>query len=151
MINVAFGPHARVFTIRKLRDELYLKDGVRLDEEETLLDFSSWHITSWSGGVLSACLRYTPGPEAWGRPTATVSAWASLGARHSIRVLRACYDLGFLHGGVLAFATATVRHGSSSVLEAMGGEILAEYSDPRRGGMKIMVFDTALPAPGPRR
>ncbi len=151
MVNVSFGPHARVLSIRRLRDELYLKDGVKLSSDEESLDFSSWHVTSWSGESLSACLRYTPGLYGWGRPTALVGAWASRGARHSIRVLRACYELGFLHGGVLAFATATVRHGSSSVLEAMGGEVLAEYDDPTRGGMKLLVFDTALPAPGPRR
>ncbi len=151
MLDISYGKAARLAEIRQLRDELYLKDGVRLSVEEGSLDSSSWHVTSWSTSGLSACLRYTTCQDSWGRPAAVVSAWASRGARHSIRVLKACYELGFLHGGVLAFATATVRHGSSSVLEAMGGEVLAEYDDPTRGGMKMLVFDTALPAPGPKR
>ncbi len=151
MVSVSLGPEADIPAIRAMRAGIYLADGVVFSEEEESADLSSWHIASWSGGALHACLRYAPGPDAWGRPTAIVSAWASRGARHSIRVLRACYDLGLLHGGVLAFATATVRHGSSDVLGKMGGEVLAEYVDSARGGMKLLVFDTALPPPGPRR
>lgn len=151
MIEVLFGPSADIPGIRALREGLYSLDGVVLSAAESGEDLDSWHIVSRMGGKVAACLRYRPGPEAWGRPTAVVGAWASVGARHSIRVLRACYELGFLHGGVLAFATATVRHGSAAVLERMGGEVLAEYVDPERGPMRLLVFDTALPAPGPSR
>ncbi len=151
MISVLYGASARLSEIRELRERLYSLDGVELSQGELDGDLSAWHLTSWDGNSLLACLRYTPGPDAWGRPTAVVGAWASIGARHAIRVLKACYELGFVHGGVLAFATATTRHGSASVLARMGGEVLSRYHDPERGPMEFMVFDTGGPAPGPSR
>lgn len=65
------------------------------------------------------------------------------------------YALGHLWGGTLGACTATVRHGSASILRRIGGsslvaggKALPPYFDPRFGcGMELLRFDYLTPWP----
>ena len=77
------------------------------------------------------------------------------GTRAALEILVASYALGHLWGGCLASCTATIRHGSSSMLRRIGGSSLAiagrdlpSYEDPQYGcKMELLRFDCRTPAP----
>jgi hypothetical protein len=86
-----------------------------------------------------------------------VGGWAlSEELRHStdaLRVAMSMYALAQLLGGCIGLTTATVRHGSCSILRKIGGTSLVadgvelpRYYDPQyRCDMEILRFDSARP------
>jgi hypothetical protein len=72
-----------------------------------------------------------------------------------LRILLATYGLLELLGSAAGVATATVRHGSSTILRKIGltaleadGEELAPYYDPNYGcQMEVLQFDSRFPNP----
>jgi hypothetical protein len=86
-----------------------------------------------------------------------VGGWALApewrGTKAAMDILAGSYALGELWGGCLGVATATVRHGSASILRRMGGtslqadgEDLPPYYDPQYGcDMELLRF-TRTPA-----
>ena len=77
------------------------------------------------------------------------------GTRAALKILLASYAWAKLMGGCLCACTATVRHGSSSILRRIGGggleyrgEALPPYSDPAYGcQMEMLRFDSRYPNP----
>jgi len=75
--------------------------------------------------------------------------------RAALKILLAAYAWAGLMGGCLCACTATVRHGSSSILRKIGGgtleyrgEQLPAYSDPAYGcQMELLRFDSRYPNP----
>jgi predicted GNAT family N-acyltransferase len=76
-------------------------------------------------------------------------------SRAALEILVGSYALLNLWGGCLCSSTATVRHGSSSILKKMGGrsmqidgESLPAYEDPQYGCfMELLHFDSRTPTP----
>jgi hypothetical protein len=89
----------------------------------------------------------------------SVGGWAAaVEGRHSVEpvaIILATYGLLELLGGCVGFATATFRHGSSSILRKIGlspltwnGVELPPYFDPQYGcDMEILEFDSGSPNP----
>lgn len=77
------------------------------------------------------------------------------GSRAALEILVGSYALANLWGGCLGVCTATVRHGSSSMLRRIGGtgltyrnEELPPYEDPQYDClMELLRFDCRTPAP----
>ena len=77
------------------------------------------------------------------------------GTRAALEILVGSYALAHLWGGCLGSCTATVRHGSSSMLRRIGGsglrtaaEEIPAYEDPQYGcRMELLRFDCRTPAP----
>jgi hypothetical protein len=77
------------------------------------------------------------------------------GSRAALEILVGSYALAHFWGGALGACTATVRHGSSSMLRRLGGtglklagEELPPYEDPQYGcKMELLRFDCRTPAP----
>lgn len=77
------------------------------------------------------------------------------GTKAALNILLASYAWGKLMGGCLCACTATVRHGSSSILRRIGGggleyrgEELPTYRDPAYGcEMELLRFDSRYPNP----
>lgn len=75
------------------------------------------------------------------------------GTSAAVKCLLAAYAWGDLVGGCLGVCTATVRHGSASLLSRIGGTPLGQgfdqispYYDPAYGcEMRILAFDTRTP------
>jgi hypothetical protein len=73
----------------------------------------------------------------------------------ALEILVASYALAGLWGGCLGSCTATVRHGSSSILRRIGGAsmgvdgcTLPPYEDPQYGCfMELLKFDSRFPEP----
>lgn len=92
-------------------------------------------------------------------PYVEVGGWALAeeyrGTRAALRILLASYSWGKLIGGCRSACTATVRHGSSSILRKIGatsleyfGEQLPPYPDPAYGcEMELLRFDWRNPNP----
>jgi predicted GNAT family N-acyltransferase len=76
-------------------------------------------------------------------------------SRAALEILVGSYALAHLWGGALGACTATVRHGSSSMLRRLGGsglklngEELPQYEDPQYDcKMELLRFDSRTPAP----
>jgi hypothetical protein len=77
------------------------------------------------------------------------------GSRAALEILVGSYALAHLWGGCLGACTATVRHGSSSMLRRIGGSPLSAngselppYEDSQYGcQMELLRFDCRTPAP----
>jgi hypothetical protein len=77
------------------------------------------------------------------------------GTRAALEILAGSYALARLWGGCLGACTATVRHGSASMLRRIGGSSLqvegapfAVYEDPRYGcAMELLKFDYRTHSP----
>ncbi len=77
------------------------------------------------------------------------------GTRAALEILVGSYALAHLWGGCLGACTATVRHGSSSMLRRLGGsslrangQDLPAYEDPQYGcEMELLRFDCRTPSP----
>ncbi|MBV8904149.1 MAG: hypothetical protein JOZ22_10995 [Acidobacteriia bacterium] len=77
------------------------------------------------------------------------------GTKAALEILAGSYALAHLWGGSLGACTATVRHGSSSMLRRIGGvslevngEALPAYEDPQYGcSMELLRFDYRTYAP----
>jgi hypothetical protein len=94
-----------------------------------------------------------------GVPYVEVGGWALAqewrGTRAALKILVASYAWAKLMGGCRSACTATVRHGSSSILRRIGGsalecrgEELPAYNDPAYGcKMEILRFDSRYPNP----
>ncbi len=75
------------------------------------------------------------------------------GTRAALEILVGSYALAHIWGGCLASCTATVRHGSSSMLRRIGGtslragnQDLPAYDDPQYGcKMELLRFDCRTP------
>jgi len=88
-----------------------------------------------------------------------VGGWAVAAERRltlePLRIILATYGLLELLGSASGVATATVRHGSSTILRKIGltalqsdGEELAPYYDPAYGcEMEVLQFDSRFPNP----
>lgn len=88
-----------------------------------------------------------------------VGGWAVAEERRltlePLRIILATYGLLELLGSAAGVATATVRHGSSTILRKIGlstlqadGEELAPYYDPKYGcQMEVLHFDSRFPNP----
>ena len=88
-----------------------------------------------------------------------VGGWAVAEERRhtleSLRIILATYGLLQLLGSAAGVATATVRHGSSTILRRIGltalqadGEDLAPYYDPNYScEMEVLQFDSRFPNP----
>ena len=95
-----------------------------------------------------------------GHPYLEVGGWAISHAlrctREAVRMVATVYGLSQMFGGALGLSTATVRHGSASILRRLGGKPLIgggkqlpPYHDPQyRCHMEILRFDSAHPSPG---
>lgn len=76
------------------------------------------------------------------------------GTRAALEILVASYALSHLWGGCVGACTATVRHGSASILRRIGGsrlqalgEALPPYADPQYGcEMELLRFDSCSPS-----
>jgi predicted GNAT family N-acyltransferase len=77
------------------------------------------------------------------------------GTRAALEILVGSYALAHLWGGCLGSCSATVRHGSSSMLRRIGGSSLRAsstelpaYEDPQYGClMELLRFDCRTPSP----
>jgi hypothetical protein len=77
------------------------------------------------------------------------------GTRAALEILVGSYALSHLWGGCIGSCTATVRHGSSSMLRRIGGRgfkacdvELPAYDDPQYGcKMELLRFDCRTPSP----
>ncbi|SRR5581483_9615683 len=90
---------------------------------------------------------------------AEVGGWAIAEDRRctseALRIALSTYGLAMLLGGSLGITTATVRHGSSSILRRIGGRplvwdgaALPPYYDPQyRCEMELLRFDSRSPEP----
>ena len=88
---------------------------------------------------------------------AEVGGWAIAeerrGTLEALKVALATYSLAEILGGTIGLTTATVRHGSSSILRRMGGSsiqwdgaLLPPYYDPQyKCVMEILRFDSSAP------
>jgi hypothetical protein len=88
---------------------------------------------------------------------AEVGGWAIAeerrGTMEALKVALATYSLAQILGGSIGLTTATVRHGSSSILRRLGGSpiewdgaMLPPYYDPQyRCVMEILRFDSSAP------
>jgi hypothetical protein len=88
-----------------------------------------------------------------------VGGWALMpelrGSLGALRIVLATYSLARALGGCIGIATATQRHGSSSILRRIGGRPLSaggvdlpSYYDPKYGcEMEILRFDSSEPNP----
>jgi hypothetical protein len=128
---------------------------VRVDElrvRHTPLARSGWREKLWSGVETELArarqlgLRYV---EVGGWAVSAESRCTSEG----LMLALAGYSLGRIRGGCLGITTATVRHGSSSILRRLGGAPLVagestvpRYYDPRYDcDMEILRFDSRYP------
>jgi hypothetical protein len=128
---------------------------VRADElrvRHTPLARSGWREKLWSGVETELArardlgLRYV---EVGGWAVSATSRCTSEG----LVLALAGYSLGRIRGGCLGITTATVRHGSSSILRRLGGAPLVagdaavpRYYDPRYDcDMEILRFDSRYP------
>lgn len=128
---------------------------VRVDElrvRHTPLARSGWREKLWAGveteleRARQLGLRYV---EVGGWAVSAESRCTSEG----LVLALAGYSLGRIRGGCLGITTATVRHGSSSILRRLGGAPLVagdatvpRYYDPRYDcDMEILRFDSRYP------
>jgi hypothetical protein len=112
----------------------------------------------WSHRVRSAIEGELARARRLGMRFAEVGGWA-VAQQHrckseALLLALATYSLGRLSGGALGLTTATVRHGSSTMLRRLGGSHLLSsdgpvpsYYDPRYNcEMELLRFDSRRPA-----
>lgn len=114
---------------------------------------------SWAAKVRSAFETELRVARALGMSYVELGGWALAeewrGTKAALKILLASYAWATLMGGCLCACTATVRHGSSSILRRIGGdtlrydgERLPKYLDPAYGcEMEILRFDSRYPNP----
>jgi hypothetical protein len=116
------------------------------------------HHPTWGPKVREAVESDLAAARANGFSYIEVGGWALAeewrNTRAALEILVASYALTQLLGGAMCICTATMRHGSSSMLRRIGGsslsvrgEELPSYEDPQYGcAMELVRFDTRLPS-----
>jgi hypothetical protein len=115
--------------------------------------------TTWGAQLRHAVTTQIRVAQERGMSFVEVGGWAlheevRYGAE-ALRIALATFGLADLLGGCIGLTTATVRHGSSTILRKIGGMSLGEsgaelpkYFDPRYGcEMEILRFDSSRPNP----
>jgi hypothetical protein len=113
----------------------------------------------WSAKVRHAVEAEIRIARSEGMPYVELGGWALAeewrGTKAALKILLASYAWARLMGGCRCACTATVRHGSSSILRRIGGaaleyhgEQLPPYHDPAYGcEMELLRFDSRFPNP----